>query len=175
MSLSSALSIASGGLANINAQFALISQNVANASTPGYAVEVGNQQNVTADGVALGVQTAPATLQIDQALQASVTQQNAIVSNTQTTQTALSAIDRVLGTPGSGSDIGSLLGNLQDSFSTLLTDPSNQTQQSAVVSSATTLAQGINSLSATYATQRQAAQSDLDSAVNTLNSTLATI
>jgi flagellar hook-associated protein 1 len=175
MSLSSALSIASGGLANINAQFALISQNVANASTPGYAVEVGNQQNVTADGVALGVQTAPATLQIDQALQASVTQQNAIVSNTQTTQTALSAIDRVLGTPGSGSDIGSLLGNLQDSFSTLLTDPSNQTQQSAVVSSATTLAQGINSLSATYSAQRQAAQNDLESAVNTLNSTLATI
>ncbi len=175
MSLSSALSIASGGLANINAQFALISQNVANASTPGYAVEVGNQQNVTADGVALGVQTAPATLQIDQALQASVTQQNAIVSNTQTTQTALSAIDSVPGTPGSGSDIGSLLGNLQDSFSTLLTDPSNQTQQSAVVSSAGTLAQGINSLSATYFAQRQAAQNDLESAVNTLNSTLATI
>ena len=57
MSLNSALSIASGGLANINAQFALISQNVANAATPGYAVEVGNQQDVTSDGVALGVQT----------------------------------------------------------------------------------------------------------------------
>jgi flagellar hook-associated protein 1 FlgK len=113
MSLNSALSIASGGLANINAQFALISQNVANASTRGYAVEVGHQQDVTADGVVLGVQTAPATLQIDQALQASVMQQNAIVSNTQITQTALSAIDSVLGTPGSGSDIGSLLGNLQ--------------------------------------------------------------
>jgi flagellar hook-associated protein 1 FlgK len=80
----------------------------------------------------------------------------------------------LLGAPGSGSDIGSLLGNLQNSFSTLLTDPSNQTQQSAVVSSAATLAQGINSLSATYTTQRQAAQNDLESAVNTLNSTLAT-
>ena len=40
MSLGSALSIATGGLNNINAQFALISQNVANAATPGYAVEV---------------------------------------------------------------------------------------------------------------------------------------
>src|SRR5580693_5825936 len=119
MSLDSALSIASGGLANINTQFAVISQNVANASTPGYAVEVGNQQDVTAGGVSLGVQTAPATLHIDQALQTSVTQQNAIVSNGQTTQTALQAIDGVLGTPGSGTDIGSLLGNLQNSFSTL--------------------------------------------------------
>jgi hypothetical protein len=109
MSVNSALSIASGGLANINAQFALISQNVANAATPGYAVEVGNQQDVTSDGIPLGVQTGPATLQIDQALQASVTQQNAIVSNAKTTQTALQGIDSVLGTPGSGSDIGSLL------------------------------------------------------------------
>jgi flagellar hook-associated protein 1 FlgK len=175
MSLDSAISIASGGLANINAQFALISQNVANAATPAYAVEVGSQQALNAGGAGIGVQTGPATLQIDQALQISVTQQNAIVSNGQTTQTALQAIDGVLGTPGSGSDIGSLLGNLQNSFSTLLTDPSNQTQQSAVVSSAATLAQGINTLSAAYTTQRQAAQTDLGSTVNTLNSTLATI
>jgi flagellar hook-associated protein 1 FlgK len=175
MGLNSALSIASGGLANINAQFALISQNVANAATPGYAVEISNQQALTADGIGLGVQTGPATIQIDQALQTSVLEQNATVSGLQTTQTSLQAIDSVLGTPGSGSDIGSLLGNLQNNFSTLLTDPSNQTQQSAVVSAATTLAQGINSLSATYATQRQGAQNDLESAVTTLNTTLATI
>jgi flagellar hook-associated protein 1 FlgK len=175
MSLDSALSIATGGLANINAQFALISQNVANAATPGYAVEVGTQQSLTADGVGMGVQTGPATLQIDQALQTSVTLQNATVTGLQTTQTALQAIDSVLGTPGSGNDLGSLLGDLQNSFSTLLTDPGNQAQQSAVVSSATTLAQGINTLSATYSVQRQAAQNDLGSAVNTLNSTLATI
>jgi flagellar hook-associated protein 1 len=175
MSLDSALSIASGGLANINAQFALISQNVAYAATPGYAVEVANQQDIVGDGVGLGVHTGPATRQINEALQTSVTQQNAVVSNTQTTQTALHAIDSVLGTPGSGSDIGSLLGNLSNSFSTLLTDPSNQTQQSAVVSSAATLANGINGLSAAYTAQRQAAQNDLGSAVDTLNSTLTTI
>ena len=54
-------------------------------------------------------------------------QQNAVVSNGQTTQTALQAIDSVLGTPGAGTDLGSLLGNLQNSFSTLLTDPGSQT------------------------------------------------
>jgi flagellar hook-associated protein 1 FlgK len=175
MGLDAALSVAGGGLANINAQFALLSQNVANAATPGYAVEVSSQESLTADGVGLGVQTRPATLQIDQALQSSVVQQNATVAGLQTTQTALQAIDSVLGTPGSGNDLGSLLGNLKDSFSTLLTDPSSQTQQSAVVSAATTLTQGINTLSSTYSAQRQAAQSDLESAVNTLNSTLATI
>jgi flagellar hook-associated protein 1 len=175
VSLNAALSIAAGGLANINAQFALISQNVANAATPGYAVETGSQQSQTADGVGMGVHTGPATLQINQALQASVAQQTATVAGLQTTQTSLQVIDSVLGTPGAGSDIGSLLGNLQNSFSTLLTNPSNQTQQSAVVSSATTLTNGINTLSATYATQRQGAQNALQSAVTTLNSTLVTI
>ena len=175
MSLESALSIAAGGLANINAQFAVISQNVANAATPGYAAEVGSQQALTADGVGMGVQTKPATLRIDQALQSSVIQQNATVSGLETTRTSLQAIDSVLGTPGSGNDLGSLLGNLQDSFSKLLTDPGNQTQQSTVVASAATLAHGINTLSAAYSTQRQGAQNNLGSDVATLNATLATI
>jgi len=50
MSLDGALSIATGGLANVNRQLALVSQNVANASTPGYAAEIGTQTSVTADG-----------------------------------------------------------------------------------------------------------------------------
>ena len=94
---------------------------------------------------------------------------------TDTTQTALQAIDAVLGTPGQGSDLGSLLGDVQNQFSTLLTNPSSQAQQSAVVSAASNLATGINDLSSAYTTQRQAAQDDLGSAVATLNATLTTI
>jgi flagellar hook-associated protein 1 FlgK len=175
MGLGSALSIASGGLANINAQLALVSQNVANAGTPAYAVETGSQQEITANGVGMGVHTGPATRQINLALQASVIQQNATVSGLTTTQTALQAIDIVLGTPGQGSDLGSLLGVVQNQFSALLTNPSSQAQQSAVVSAASTLATGINSLSSAYTAQRQAAQDDLGSAVTTLNKTLAAI
>jgi flagellar hook-associated protein 1 FlgK len=175
MGLDSALSIATGGLANINAQFQLISQNVANASTPGYATEVSSQHSLTAEGVALGVRTGPATLQINQALQASVVHQNATVADLQTTQTALQTVDSTLGTPGSGNDLASLLGNLQNSFSTLLTNPSSQAQQQAVVTSATALSEGINQLSDAYSTQRQAAQNALGPAVNTLNSTLSAI
>jgi flagellar hook-associated protein 1 len=175
MSLDSALSIATGGLANINAQFQVISQNIANAGTPGYVVEVSSQQAITADGMALGVHTGGATLQIDHALQAAVLQQNATTAGLQTTQTALQAIDGVLGTPGSGSDLGSLLGNLQNGFSTLLSNPGSQPQQTAVIAAATTLAQGINSLSSAYAAQRQAAQDSIGSTLDTLNATLATI
>lgn len=175
MSLDSALSIASGGLANVNAQLALVSHNVANASTPSYAVETLDTQSLTADGVGMGVLTGPAISNVDQALQDQVLQQNSSVASLQTTQTALQSLDAISGTPGQGSDLGSLLGKLQDAFSTLLNDPSNATQQSAVVSSATTLAQGINTLSSGYSTQRQNAENGIVAAVSAVNNTLTTI
>ena len=50
-------------------------------------------------------------------------QQNANVTDLQTQQSALAAIDAVQGTPGDGSDLASLLGNMQNQFSTLLTIP----------------------------------------------------
>lgn len=175
MGLSAALSIAAGGLANVQSQLALVSHNVANASTPGYAAEVGTQQSLDADGVGFGVRTGPATRNIDMALQAQVFSQNATVAGLQTRQSALQAIDAVQGTPGQNTDIASLLTNLQNQFSTLLNDPSNQAQQSQVVSSATNLARNINTLSNAYTTQRQAAQDNIVAEVSLLNTTLGTI
>jgi flagellar hook-associated protein 1 FlgK len=175
MSLEGALAIASGGLANVNRQLALVSQNVANANTPGYAAEIGTQQSVTADGVALGVRTGLTIRNIDACLQGEVFSQNATVAGLQTRQTALQAIDAAQGTPGQGNDIASMLGQLQNQFSTLLNSPDSAPQQSQVVSTATTLAQGINALSSTYVTQRQTAEDNIVSEVAALNSTLGTI
>jgi len=175
MSLDAALSIASSGLANVNAQLALVSQNVANASTPSYSAETISQQDLTASGYGMGVVTGPATITVNAELEAELLGQNATVSGLQTTQSALSAIDAVNGTPGQGTDLGSLLGDLEDQFSTLLNDPDDATQQSQVVASATTLAQGINTLSNTYTAQRQTAENNVVSEVNTINQTLGTI
>lgn len=175
MSLDAALSIAGSGLAAVNAQLGLVSHNVANASTPGYATESAALQSATADGEGLGVVSAPATRAVDQALQSELLQQNATTSGLSTRSAALQAIDSVQGTPGQGQDLASLLGKLNDSFSTLLADPSNATQQSTVVSAAQTLAQGINTLSNAYTTQRQDAQNAIVAEIGTVNTTLASI
>jgi flagellar hook-associated protein FlgK len=50
MSIDSALSVASGGLANIAQQMATVSNNVANASTPGYAEEVRKRPQFSESG-----------------------------------------------------------------------------------------------------------------------------
>ena len=175
MNLDSALSIASGGLANISRQMALISQNVANVSTPSYSVETPTQQSVTAAGEGMGVHTGPAVRTTDDMLQAEVFSQNATVAGLQLRQTALQAVDAVQGTPGQGSDLASLLGHLQDQFSTLLNDPSSQAQQSQVVSTAAALTRGINAASQACTVQRQAAQDGIVAEVGTLNATLGTI
>ncbi|MBV9249376.1 MAG: flagellar hook-associated protein FlgK [Acetobacteraceae bacterium] len=175
MTLDGALSIASGSLANINRQLALVSHNVANANTPGYITETASQQSLTADGVGMGVVTGVATRNVDTALQANSIRQNSTVADLQTQQSTLATIDAALGTPGAGTDLPSLLGDLQNQFSSLLNSPDSQTQQAQVVSSAATLARGINSLSRAYGTARQAAQDDIGSAVATLNTSLSTI
>ena len=175
MNLDGALSIAIGGLANVNRRMALVSQNVANASTPGYAAEIATQRSLTADGQGLGVHSGPAIRNIDTMLQAELFSQNASVAGLHTRQTALQSIDAVQGTPGQGDDIASLLGKLQDQFSTLLNDPASAPQQSQVVWAATTLAQGINTLSDAYTAQRQAAQHNIGTELATLNTTLGTI
>ncbi|HET6197160.1 MAG TPA: flagellar basal body rod C-terminal domain-containing protein [Acetobacteraceae bacterium] len=175
INLDAALSIASGGLANVNRHMAIVSQNVANAGTPGYAAEIGTQWSLTADGAGLGVHTGPAIRNLDTSLQAELFSQNATVAGLQTQQTALQSIDAVMGTPGQGGDIASLLGQLQDQFSTLLNNPDSAPQQSQVVAAAATLAQGINGLSDAYTAQRQAAEDSIGSELATLNTTLATI
>lgn len=176
MNIDAALSIANSGLASINAQLAVVSHNVANASTPGYVEEAVPVRSVDASGQGMGVFTGPATRSVDDsALLQSVLTQNAATANLQTTSTALSAVESADGTPGDGTDLNSLLGKLQDAFSTLLNDPSNQTQQSAVVSSAASLAQGLNSRSETITAQRQSAQDDIVTSVNTINADLASI
>ena len=175
MSLDGALSIATGSLANINAQLGLVSNNVANASTADYSVETANQESLVAGTQPMGVLSEPATRAINLALQQSMFQQDTTVAGLTTTTTSLQTIDALQGTPGQGNDLGSLLGKVQSAFSTLLGDPSSAAQQSAVVSAASNLTSSINTLSNGYTQQRQAAQNDIVAAVSSMNTDLSQI
>src|SRR5580704_7165564 len=173
--LGSALSIATEGLAVINQQLGLVSNNVANANTPDYSSETANQESIVADGQGLGVSSEPATRQINLQLQQSLFQQDTAVSGLTTTTNGLQNINALLGSPGAGDDLSSLLGNVQTAFSTLLGDPSNAAQQTAVVQSASTLTHSINALSNAYDQQRQAAQNDVVTQVTNMNGDLSQI
>jgi flagellar hook-associated protein 1 FlgK len=175
MGLENSLSIATSGLTTINTAIAVLSQNIANVSTPGYSLEVAVQVSATAGGLQSGVVSKPTIREINAQFEAQSEQQSSVVSGLQTSQQALQQIDAVQGTPGAGTDLSSLVGALQDAFSKLQNDPSNQTQQQAVVTAAQNLTQQINRLSNAYQSGRQAAQDGVVANVATLNDTLATI
>ncbi len=176
MSLESALSIAGSGLAVVQRQISVVSQNVANASTTGYVREVSVQTSLEAGSQPSGVVSGPTQRALDAPLQASVLSQNAAVSGLQTRAAALSVVDAAQGTTGDGgSSLASLAGGLQTAFTTLRTDPSSAPQQQAVVGAAQSLAGGINALSQTYTAQRQAAQDAVVQQVATANQALGQI
>lgn len=175
MGLDVSLSIASSGLAAINRQFAVISQNVANANTTGYTNESAALQAVSAGSLGLGVQSKAATLTVNAQIQDRVFAQGAAASYASTTASALSAIDQVMGTPGGGTDLPSLLTDLQNQFTALAADPASQTQAQAVVGAAQTLAGQINTVSNAIGTARQNAQNDLVGTVATANANLQQI
>lgn len=175
MSLDASLAIANSGLAAINSGLSVVSQNIANAGTADWSVEVAEQESVTASGLGMGVRVMPAQRDVNTQLQSTLYQQNGTVAGLQVTQTALSSIDQVQGQVGSGSDLASLVGNLSDSFSSLLTDPSNQAQQQAVVSAAGQLTGQVNNLAGAVGQARQQAQDQAVSDVGSLNTALGQI
>ena len=176
MSLESALSIASSGLAVVQSHISVVSQNVANASTKGYVREVATQTSLEAGNLPSGVRSGPTLRALDGPLQASLLSQNATVSGLQTTSAALSAVDAAQGTVGiGGSSLSTLAGGLEDAFTTLRTDPSSAPQQQAVISAAQALTGGITALSQTYTAQRQAAQDSVVQQVAVANQTLGQI
>jgi flagellar hook-associated protein 1 FlgK len=175
MGMSGALSISTTEIGNINNQLALISHNLANAGTQDYAAESVSQTTVTADGIGMGARDEPVQRTIDAQVQADLFTQNGTASNLSTQQTALQQIDAAQGAVGSGTDIGSLLGAVQEAFATLAGTPDNQTQQQATVAAAQALATQITQVSDAIGTQRQTAQNALVSDVAQLNSTLSTL
>ena len=175
MSLDAAIGIASQSLANISLGFGVISQNIANASTPGYATEQATQYSIDAGGQGLGAASGPTQLVADAVLQSQLYGQNAGAAAATTTADALSNLQPVLGTVGAGNDLGSLLGALQSGFSALLTEPSNQAQQGSVISAAQAVTQQINTLSQAYTGATQSAQDSLVSNVAALNTALSQV
>jgi flagellar hook-associated protein 1 FlgK len=175
MSLDGSLLVASSGIADINSALGVLSQNIANVSTPDYSEEVANRTSVTAGGNGLGVATGPTTRDIDAQLQTDVLLQKSAVAGLATQQNALQTIDAVQGAPGGTGDLASLVGSLQDAFTSLQTDPSNQAGQAQVVTAASQLAGQINALSKAYTTGRQNAQDSIVTEVASANKALGTI
>ena len=174
-SFDSITSNAASGLAAAQAGLAVLSDNIANAGVAGYTAKTLDQSAFVVGDQVDGVRTGLVSRSVDAALQASVWSSGSRVGQLTARSATLSAIGDTQGTPGDGSSLSDALANLQSNFTELQGDPSSQTQQSAVVAAAGTLANTITSTAAAITTQRNDVQGQIVSSVATLNTALATV
>lgn len=174
MGLLSALSNAVSGL-NVNKQnLDTLSQNISNANTPNYSNEVVNQQANFIDGQGAGVSIASIAREVNQFLTSEVQTQTSANSSASTLTSYYSQIQNFLGQPGAGNSIADQI----TSFFTAVQDLANNPSPSAetnVVDSATTLSTNMSNLASSLQGLRLQADSDINTAVNQVNSDLKTL
>jgi flagellar hook-associated protein 1 FlgK len=185
--ISSALSLMSGALDADQSALSIVANNVANASTAGYTEETANfQENdpVTINGISYGqgITETGATSTRDKVLTERLDQQQQLASASSTRLTALQSVqglftvDSDSSTSSTAGDIGSDLTGFFDSFSTLESAPSNNSDREDVLSTAKTLASDISGAATSLNSQKASLDQEaagVTSQVNALTTSIA--
>ena len=181
--LNMAFDIASNALAADQSALNIVSNNVANASTPGYTREVANWQDndpVTINGVVYGqgAQVTGPVSQRDRILAQGLQQQNQIASASSARLTALDQLEAVFGqvtTANSSSATAATNGISQDisaffdSLSQLESSPADNSLRQQVLTTAENLAGDFQASSSQVAEQQTSLDQQSASLVNQIN------
>jgi flagellar hook-associated protein 1 FlgK len=169
----------SSSLDSDQAALNVVANNVANANTTGYTVETPNWQEnqpISINGIESGdgATETGSTSQRDNVLLQRLDQQQQLAS---ASSSRLSALDTVqtLFTPDSGSssstagDIGSDITSFFSSFSSLETNPTDNSLREQVLSSASTLAGDVSNAASSLNSQRSALDQEAAASVSQVN------
>jgi flagellar hook-associated protein 1 len=179
MSLSAAFNVISSSFAVNSAQTALVSNNIANANTPGYSREIANVVTNSYGGadVASVTREANAALleQVSNSTSQAATQQaisDGLSTLAQTVDDSASA-SSTSGANQNGASPSAMLANLQTALSTYGASPTSSSAAQAVVSAASALASSLNGGSATVAQVHERADQNMATSVGKINSLLS--
>jgi flagellar hook-associated protein 1 FlgK len=166
-----ALNSALAGLDVTKARIDLISQNIANAQTPGYTDKTGEQTTGALGQVVL----ASVQRNVSDQLQQSLNDTTGTVNQLQTSVTLLSQIETAFGTPSSDSSLASAITNLQNAFQDLSVNPEQATLFNSVLDQAGAVTRTLNSLSQTVQNTNTAATQQIQQAVTNVNTALQSV
>jgi len=177
MSLSSAVSLAQSGLNTITAEISVLSRNINGASdTSIYSEKTANVITGPGGNSQVASITRATNLAVFQnllgATSANATQ-NALLSGINTLNETIGNLSSSSSsTNSSASSPSALLSNFTDALQSFEASPSDSTLAGAAVADAVTLAQGLNSATATVNQVREQADSGIAASVQTINSLL---
>ena len=175
MSLSSALSIAMSGLTANQAALAIVSSNVANASTPGYVSQSVNQVEQGVGGLGTGVRVAGITRALDTYVQNQLRTETSGGGYADQISNVLTQLQNVYGTPGSEGTLETAFSNLTSAVQGLSANSGAYSAQSAVVTAAQNMAQQLNTTTQGIQALRTNVQQDIVTSVTSANTAMAQI
>lgn len=172
MSISAAFNSALSGLTASSRLTDVISGNLANALTPGYAPrELGLQAQGTRGGVAVtGV-----TRHVDPVLLGDRRLADSALADAQTRAGFAASVERALGLPGEGGSIADRLAAFEAAIASASSRPEDDTRLAAVLNEATALGAALNGAARQVETLRSRADADISDAVERLNTGLARV
>lgn len=153
----------------------LVSSNVANAETPGYARKTLTQIQTVAGETGAGVRTVGVNRELDQYIQRQVRTETAGASYADIRATFLNRLQGIYGNPGSAGTIESAFNNLTAAVQGLSTSPDSTAARNAVISAAQSLAQQLNTTTSGIQTLRNDAESAIANSISTANNAMEQI
>ena len=175
MSLSSALSIAMSGLSANQVGLSIVSSNVANASTPGFASESVNLVEQGTGGVGTGVQVAGINRALDTFVQSQLRTETSGDGFADQTSSVLQQLQNVYGTPGGQGTLETAFSNLTTAVQGLQANSGAAPAQSAIVTAAQNMAQVLNSTTQGIQGLRTNVQQDIATSVSSANADMTQI
>lgn len=175
MSISQALSNATSGLGAASRQAGVISQNIANALTPGYARREASLAERTVAGQGAGVRVAG----VDRAATPALTSERRIADGAASRDEArLAAADRISALLGGPEDANALFARLaafDGALRDLANQPANAAAQLTAAGNARQLATGVNDIARALQSIRQDADRSIATTVDAVNASLKQI
>ncbi len=175
MSLSTSMSNALTGLNAASLQTEVISNNVSNALTPGYATQsVELSANVT-NGVGQGVSVTAVTSASDPVTTANRRQSDADLGYASTMGAAQTQLTLAIGTPDTAGSLPMAATDFEAALIGAANDPASSAALSNLEAAAGAYADAINSAAKDVRTVREQADSDIDKMVDEINASLQAI
>jgi flagellar hook-associated protein 1 len=173
MSITSALGSALTGLSATSRQAEILSSNVANATTPGYARREVNLQAAVLAGSGQGVQVSGITRNVDAALLAERRLAAAGDGDRGIRAGFLKQVEQSLGTPDSPGSIAARIAAFDQALLAASGRPEQPARLQAIVSTARSLTEGLAAATDDIQAARATADRRIAAEVGTLNTTLS--
>ncbi|SMF86838.1 flagellar hook-associated protein 1 FlgK [Azospirillum oryzae] len=175
MSVQLALTSALSGLRTTQQQAAMVSHNLANATTAGYVRRDLDLTAVSTAGRGAGVRVDAVARKVDELLIRDARFETSRYSGQEARASALADYALVLGQPQDEKSVSTQLSKLQQAFARLHDMPNDDAARNAVVSQAAALAGGLNRAAEAAQTVQEDARGRLQTSVDAVNTSLQRI